>query len=90
MAKVNYIVGGIEFRDKNDYDKVYKPGDKVEGLSDERLKELADGGFIVEEKAKAETAAEKKARQEAEEKAKADEAARLKAEEDAKSKEEKQ
>jgi hypothetical protein len=55
MAKVNYIVGGIEFRDKNDYDKVYKPGDKVEGLSDERLKELADGGFIVEAKVEPDT-----------------------------------
>lgn len=54
MAKeVTYIVGDIEFRDKNNFDKVFKPGDKVEGLTDERLKELSDLGFIVEEKAPA-------------------------------------
>lgn len=60
MADVKYVVGSQEFRDKDDYDKVYKPGAEVKGLSEERIKQLADAGLIVESKEPAKPSEPKK------------------------------
>lgn len=80
-----YVILADEFRDKDNFDKVYKKGEEHE-FSKERAEGLLNLGFIGERKVQAKpTAAELKAQAE-KEKAEAD--AKAKAEADAKAAEE--